>query len=52
MNKITLDLTHLRPLTLNKYHLNGIKIDERIARVHRLNIGENNDTAKGSRNED
>ena len=37
---------------LSKYHINGIKIDERIARVHRLNIGENNDTAKGSRNED
>ena len=25
---------------LSKYHINGIKIDERIARVHRLNIGE------------
>lgn len=25
---------------LNKYHINGIKIDERIAKVHRLNIGE------------
>lgn len=37
---------------MKKYHINGIKIDERIARVHRLNIGENNDTAKGSRNED
>ncbi|MCT3054464.1 hypothetical protein EFN57_10375 [Leuconostoc citreum] len=37
---------------LSKYHINGIKIDERIAKVHRLNIGENNDTAKGSRNED
>ncbi|MCT3056481.1 putative HNHc nuclease [Leuconostoc citreum] len=37
---------------LSKYHINGIKIDERIARVHRLNIGENNDTATGGRNED
>ena len=25
---------------LNKYHVNGIKIDERIAKVHRLNIKE------------
>lgn len=24
---------------LSKYHINGIKIDERIAKVHRLNIG-------------
>lgn len=37
---------------LSKYHINGIKIDERIAKVHKLNIGGNNDTAKGSRNED
>ncbi|AIS74035.1 dTDP-glucose pyrophosphorylase [Leuconostoc phage LLC-1] len=38
MNKITLDLTHLRPLTLNKYHQNGIKIDKKIALAHGLNI--------------
>ena len=37
---------------LSKYHINGIKIDERIAKVHRLNIGENNDTATSGRNKD